>query len=63
MSFPLGLGVIMMMAFVGEQLVIGLLEYSVPYGEWIGVGIGAITGFITFTAVYTRLNSVYGDRL
>ena len=62
-SFLLGLGVIMMMAFVGERLVIGLLEYGVPYGEWIGVGIGAIAVFIAFAAVYTRFDSVYGDRL
>ena len=53
----------MMMAFVGEQLAIGLLEYGVPYGEWIGVGVEAITVFIAFAAVYTRFNSVYGDRL
>jgi len=59
----LGLGVIMAMAFVGERLAIGLLEYGVPYGEWIGVAVGAITVFIIFSAVYTRFDSVYGDRL
>ncbi len=62
-SFLLGLGVIMMMAFVGEQLATVLLEYGVPYGEWIGVGVGAIAVFIAFAAVYTRFDSVYGDRL
>lgn len=62
-SFLLGLGVIMTMAFVGERLAIVLLEYSVPYGEWIGVTVGAIAVFITFAAMYTRFNSVYGDRV
>lgn len=62
-SFLLELGVIMMMAFVGEQLTIGLLEYGVSYGEWIGVGVEAITVFIAFAAVYTRFDSVYGDKL
>jgi len=61
--FLLGLGVIMTMAFVGERLAIVLLEYSVPYGEWIGVAVGAIAVFITFAAMYTRFDSVYGDRL
>lgn len=62
-SFLLGLGVIMAMAVVGERLAIGLLEYGVPYGEWIGVAVGAIAVFIAFAAVYTRFDSVYGDRL
>jgi tellurite resistance protein TehA-like permease len=60
-SFLPGLGVIMKMACVGEGVVLGLLEYGVPYGEWIGVGIGAIAVFIAFAAVYTRFDSVYGN--
>lgn len=62
-SFLLVLSVIMMMAFVGERLAIGLSEYGVPYGAWIGVGIGATAVFIAFAAVCTRSDSVYGDRL
>gem|GEM_PF-4981973 len=50
----------MMMVFVGERLAIGLLEYGVPYGEWIGVGVGAIAVFVAFAAVYTRFDSVRG---
>lgn len=53
----------MMMAFVGERLAIGLSEYGVPYGAWIGVGIGATAVFIAFAAVCIRSDSVYGDRL
>ncbi|ELZ10280.1 hypothetical protein [Natrialba aegyptia] len=61
--FLLGFGVIMAMAVVGERLGIGLLEYGVPYGDWIGVAVGAIGVFIAFAAVYTRFDSVYEDRL
>nr|WP_231588008.1 hypothetical protein [Halostagnicola sp. A56] len=63
LSFSPGLSVIMAMTFSGEWIAIILLEFGVPYGAWIGVGIGVIVVFTVFAAVYTRLDSVYGDRL
>ncbi|MFP8954486.1 hypothetical protein ACLI4Z_16180 [Natrialbaceae archaeon A-arb3/5] len=61
-SFLLGLGVIMAMAFVGERLALVLLDYGVPYGDWIGVAVGTVLVFTAFTALYTRLDSIAGER-
>lgn len=51
--FFVGLGVILTMAYVGEQLGLLLLGYGYPYGGWIGVAIGMVVVFIAFSAMYT----------
>ncbi|ELY40452.1 hypothetical protein C496_11403 [Natronorubrum tibetense GA33] len=56
--FFVGLGVILMMAYVGEQLGLLLLAYGFPYGGWVGVAIGMIVVFIAFAAVYTLYCSI-----
>jgi len=56
--FFVGLGVILMMAYMGEQLGLLLLGYGFSYGGWIGVAIGAIVVFAAFAAVYTLCCSI-----
>lgn len=57
-QFFVGLAVILMMAYVGEQLGLLLLDYGFPYGGWVGVAIGMIVVFIAFAAVYTLYCSI-----
>lgn len=57
-SFVLGLGVIMAMAFVGERIALVLLDYGIPYAEWIGVAIGIVVVFTAFVLLYSRYDRI-----
>jgi len=52
--FLLGLAVIAGMFLGGGAVGWLFREAGVPYGDWIGVAVGAIAAFLLFTIVYSR---------
>ncbi|WP_049926181.1 hypothetical protein [Halopiger goleimassiliensis] len=57
LRFALGMAVFLTMAYVGKLFGRALLAYGVPYGDWIGVGVGAVAVFVVFSIGYTRLTA------
>ena len=57
--FLLGFAVVVAMILGGELVGGALLRLDVPYGDWIGVAIGAAVVFLVFTALYRRYDAAY----
>jgi hypothetical protein len=52
--FVFGLLVIAAMMLGGRVVGEGFLALGVPYGDWIGVGVGAILVFVVVAVLYSR---------
>jgi hypothetical protein len=57
--FLLGFAVVVAMILGGELVGVALLRLDVPYGDWIGVAIGAVAVFVAFTVLYRRYDAAY----
>jgi opacity protein-like surface antigen len=55
--FLVGVAVVAAMTLVGGGLGTLLLSARVPYGDWIGVGVGAVATFAAFSAAYVRYDA------
>jgi hypothetical protein len=52
--FIIGLGVIVAMFAGGGAAGWALREAGVPYGAWVGAGVGALVAFVAFALLYSR---------
>jgi len=52
--FLFGLVVIAAMMVGGRIVGEGFLALGVPYGDWIGVGVGAVVVFVVVAVLYSR---------
>jgi hypothetical protein len=60
--FAVGFAVITGM-FVGGGAVGALLQSaSVPYGDWVGAGLGSVAVFVAFVVAYRRYDASFDSR-
>lgn len=57
--FVVGLGVILGMFVTGGAVGALLQSSGAPYGDWIGVGLGAVAFFVAFVVAYRRYDASF----
>lgn len=57
--FIVGLAVVFGMFATGGAVGALLQSTAVPYGDWVGVGLGAIAFFVAFVVAYRRYDASF----
>lgn len=60
--FLVGLAVVFGMFLGGGALGWTFLSVGVPYGDWIGTGVGAVLAFAAFAVLYRRYDASFDAR-
>lgn len=58
--FLLGFAVIVALMIGGHAVGTAVLSVGIPYGDWVGVAVGAVLTFVVFTVLYQRYDASYG---
>lgn len=57
LRFVVGVGVLAVIAVLGQAIGMSLVETEFPYGQWVGVSIGVVAAFVIFTAFYRQYDA------